>query len=656
MKDCFSCLYHHSFRCRNERTCPDGFAYIKWTGEKVRQCLFATTTIYQDGYIHCPVIDYMTCESCMEKMDKEGLQAHDPSQNYDVPGPPEEKEKNMPIYYTKCGREFKKSTKADTTGYLIFETENGIMDKQCAKCPFVVEVKEGWPGVHKRFECRAGSLPPNHKTTYRGTAKDKCTLQVDSLDHEFCESVIAFARNHPDLSASYNTDHLADCRRSVSVGCSQNRKGMAAKRELLEKFFPAQVAAPNPDADPDVFMEDENMEEKATHSDCYYFLKGSCCADDNPKRVHADGEVCDNFLPAHQDTYVPSVAAAVEAEQLPGQIDMFGNKLTVPPAAITETADSITPAAGFDYESLDQATADHLKGCAARIRDIKIKTVSDIGLELTLAHDNLANNKSGAFGAWCTSIGFSRDSAENYMRAYKYIAENFGNIEDAANIQPSLLFAASKPSAPAELAQAVIDGDITKHKDYIAAMKKLQEATEYAEKQAKYADEHMMRARAAEFELGKQETAIKGLHRDLDYATQQLEQAKRNGNSEKLAELGQLIKEKQDLLQEKEREISELYEQLNAPIDVAVEVREVLPETISRAWCASIKAAIDQIAQLTSDDIERIIEIVGLDNYQVLKCDFRMNAVYAAQRLEKLNADIISAPAPADAFIKKYSA
>lgn len=571
----------------------------------------------------------------------------------------------MATYYTKCGHEFSKSSTARVTGYALEEDENGqVFDLRCAKCHFIVDVKEGWPDkVHKRFECRAGCCPPNHKTDYSGNANDKCTLRVRSLDHEYCEAVIAFARNHPDLSASYLGEDDEDCRRVITISCSQNKKGMAAKQELLDKFFPAQAAAPNPDVDPYDLEEEKIMSEKLTHGNCYYFLKGSCCADDNPKRVRADGEACDNFLPTHQDTYVPPAPEPPEAEQAAATeetapVPVFA-EVSVPDAE--ETAEMVQLPV-FDYSGLNQETEDTLRMCANKIAKIKMQTVYDMGQMLKMANDALAKAGHGSFGTWCESIGFSRQSAQNYMQAYDFICQNFDRPEKALGIQPSLLFVASKPSAPPELAQAVVDGDITKHKDYIAAMDRLKETerrlgdvvfeTEELKDQYDSALKQIQaRSKERDFEAKKAADNMRAIV-DLE---QQLVQAKRNADPAKLAELGALIKEKQEQLKEKELEISELHEQLNTPVDVAVEVKEVIPEGLADAWCAGIKAAIDQIARLSPDDINRVIGMIGLDNYHVLKCDFRMNVFYAAQRLEKLNADIIAAPAPADAFAKKYA-
>ena len=152
------------------------------------------------------------------------------------------------IYWTKCGIEFQKSSTAEVTGYELtllptatdpLKVKDDIKRKECRTCPFVRVVKEGYPDpVFKRFECRAGSEKPNHKTDWTGSLDDKNTIGVNSLDIDLMDKILQYCKDHPDLSASYNTDHLADCRRTLSISCSSNKKGIAAKRELIEKFFP----------------------------------------------------------------------------------------------------------------------------------------------------------------------------------------------------------------------------------------------------------------------------------------------------------------------------------------------------------------------------------------------------------------------------------
>lgn len=91
--------------------------------------------------------------------------------------------------------------------------------------------------------------------------------------------------------------------------------------------------------------------------------------------------------------------------------------------------------------------------------------------KVAYAHDLLANHYGGKFGAWCESIGISRDTGNNLVR----VAELFGNstAEEQINLNKltdgnvKLLYEATKPSAPPELVEQVKSGDITTHKEYI---------------------------------------------------------------------------------------------------------------------------------------------------------------------------------------------
>lgn len=139
----------------------------------------------------------------------------------------------MSTYYTKCGREFQKSTKATVTGYKVDET-----DIKCSACVFKLEVTKGYPAVFDHWECRAGSEKPNNTNEWIGSLEDKNSIYIKSLDHDFLESIIAYCKEEKPyfLSAGYIQD-TADCRQAISVSCSSNKRGIAAKAALVEKFF-----------------------------------------------------------------------------------------------------------------------------------------------------------------------------------------------------------------------------------------------------------------------------------------------------------------------------------------------------------------------------------------------------------------------------------
>ena len=220
---CRGGLFYQSYKC-------DRFVEYDESKTVVKDCLETVIEIYQDGYMNCSLVDSVGCQECYRRLEE----------NIEM----KEGEALGKTYYTKCGREFKKSSTAAVTGYKISETyENGrdqIDNNECVKCPFANEVTDGWGEnkKHIRFECRAGSKKPSQENDWYGSLEDKLTIRIHSLHHAFLESVMKYCRRHPELSASYKQD-AEDCRRVISVLCSQNRKGIAAKKELVGMFFGA---------------------------------------------------------------------------------------------------------------------------------------------------------------------------------------------------------------------------------------------------------------------------------------------------------------------------------------------------------------------------------------------------------------------------------
>lgn len=80
---CYYCLMYESHRCQNENNCPDGLHYEKYKGSTVRQCLCATVEEFQDGYIHCPILECIGCGKCMQDFGDGANFRYDESQNYE---------------------------------------------------------------------------------------------------------------------------------------------------------------------------------------------------------------------------------------------------------------------------------------------------------------------------------------------------------------------------------------------------------------------------------------------------------------------------------------------------------------------------------------------------------------------------------------------
>lgn len=182
----------------------------------------------------------------------------------------------------------------------------------------------------------------------------------------------------------------------------------------------------------------------------------------------------------------------------------------------TDTAPAAPSVPAFDYSGLDDQTVADLH--LAEREYAGGKKMAEMGLRrmadaVAIAHDALCgacdkmsqahNNQysENTFGRWCESMGLNRKAAERLLQVSK-LMDNSSPREQKVleELSPSLLYAAAKPSAPAELVQAVKDGDITTHKQYqeaLAQLKAEREAREKAEQEVALASEREEKARAA---------------------------------------------------------------------------------------------------------------------------------------------------------------
>jgi hypothetical protein len=589
------------------------------------------------------------------------------------------------------------------TGYTIDPEKN-----ECANCPFPIEVTKGWPPVHDKWECRAGSRPPNKKSEWRGNLNDKATMAIWSLDNELLESIREYCIAHPELGASYNQD-LDDCRKVLSISCSANKKGMAAKKELVDKFFgekqseetytgeycincascldegesveyrkctkkrsfvtikqkacdkfePIIDELNEIDEDIDSMDLEDQFDELLKDGDkrdmnckitkcgfnneaggCGFevgdignmvfteyaqeaiklgcqneALKGAFhnqpCLGTSPKKprnlidevCEAMKEDCPCFCAHNDGCSVRLIKGNVLKDYIEGTNKQFGvldcdiyKKVYEKQFPIKKTPEEgmmelVKPEnkyieedkpQGFDYSTIDTDTAAFLQEKEAKITQIRMMSVLAIGKELKEVHEKLANNKTGTFGLWCKSLGMSDQSAMNYIRGYEYIAKNFGNIEDAENIQSSLLFAVSKQSAPAELQKAVIEGDITTHKQYKeleAQLKAREQEKKWEEEKARQnsivAREADERARKAEQALRQSQSEHQSKNDNQKFEIEQLQKrikelSIQTNNTQEPVEVSELRKQ----LKEAERQVEILTDELMKPVNLEPAVVE----------------------------------------------------------------------------------
>ena len=147
----------------------------------------------------------------------------------------------------------------------------------------------------------------------------------------------------------------------------------------------------------------------------------------------------------------------------------------------------------FDYSGLDTQTvtdlhlAEQMYTSGRKLAEMGLRRMAD---GVSIAHDALCvtiatkcRNGKGAFsdsektfGSWCESVGLNRKAAERLLQVAKLFDSSSPRQQQVLEeLSPSLLYAAAKPSAPADLVQAVKSGDITTHKQYQDLLKENQQ-------------------------------------------------------------------------------------------------------------------------------------------------------------------------------------
>lgn len=174
----------------------------------------------------------------------------------------------------------------------------------------------------------------------------------------------------------------------------------------------------------------------------------------------------------------------------PGPCSPAGTSAAMSSLSDAETACS---AVEFDYSGLDAQTvtdlhlAEQMYTSGRKLAEMGLRRMAD---GVSIAHDALCvtiatkcRNGKGAFsdsektfGSWCESVGLNRKAAERLLQVAKLFDNSSPEQQKILDsLSPSLLYAAAKPSAPADLVQAVKSGGITTHKQYQELLKENQQ-------------------------------------------------------------------------------------------------------------------------------------------------------------------------------------
>lgn len=388
----------------------------------------------------------------------------------------------MTTYICKCGRRVKKATDASTTGNRLSGYAPG---HECWGCPYAMpygdfQWDESARTVSREtrgYECRM-SKTLTYASEFAGSIKDKCTCRVHSLDFDFLSQVSAWIKDtYPDreIFGSFSkdiraSDYGSDGRYCLTITCTQNLKGVAAKRELFGQFF-------NPDGSRKDMTPQQEMEKIL--ADIKKAKEIFSCA----PAQNADAAVttAENAVPT-ATAATPTISESGADASASTPATSLQNCESAPAASAGGSSAPIPSAPSFDFGADEQTNVLLLQDAQTFITGNMARIMA-----AKHAHDLCANNKNGTWGKWCDVVGISRDTGDNMV----HIAERFGNIQIEGkpifDVQPlKLLYAVAKPSAPAELVEQVKTGDITTYKEYQELLAQVREKDAHLE--AAYAD------------------------------------------------------------------------------------------------------------------------------------------------------------------------
>lgn len=261
------------------------------------------------------------------------------------------------------------------------------------------------------------------------------------------------------------------------------------------------------------------------------YLK-NCPAEDLKKYFEEETEKCKSVQTAVAAA-MTTKNAATETEQTPTtQADVsassdHGSPADAGLATLSQSdADAASLAATpFDYSGLDAQTVATLHSAETMIRNARKDYIVKLADAVGMAHDELCGTavqqldngqfakKDNTFYAWCASQGIGRSTAYNLLQVSNLLDKSTPNEQKILEQAPTtLLYAAAKPSAPAEAVAAVKSGDVKSMPEYKAllaeieaeraAREKAEEAQAAAEQEAAEISEtainEMRRANAAE--------------------------------------------------------------------------------------------------------------------------------------------------------------
>lgn len=327
----------------------------------------------------------------------------------------------MTTYICKCGRRVKKSTDASTTGNRLSGYAPG---HECWGCLYAMpygdfQWDESARTVSREtrgYECRM-SKTLTYASEFAGSIKDKCTCRVHSLDFDFLSQVSAWIKDtypNREIFGSFSkdiraSDYGSDGRYCLTITCTQNLKGVAAKRELFGQFF-------NPDGSRKDMTPQQEMEKIL--ADIKKAKEIFSCV--SAQNADAAVTTAENAVPT-ATAATPTISESGADASASTPATSLQNCESAPAALADGSSAPIPSAPGFDFSPLGELSAQAAE--ADRQFDLHYGTAQDEYLIscIYVAKMHALTAKAGRYGGgtwtkWYESKGMSKSSVWNMLQ------------------------------------------------------------------------------------------------------------------------------------------------------------------------------------------------------------------------------------------------
>lgn len=449
----------------------------------------------------------------------------------------------MTTYICKCGRRVKKSTDASTTGNRLSGYAPG---HECWGCPYAMpygdfQWDESARTVSREtrgYECRM-SKTLTYASEFAGSIKDKCTCRVHSLDFDFLSQVSAWIKDtYPDreIFGSFSkdiraSDYGSDGRYCLTITCTQNLKGVAAKRELFGQFF-------NPDGSRKDMTPQQEMEKIL--ADIKKAKEILSCA----PAQNADAAVttAENAVPT-ATAATPTISESGADASASTPATSLQNCESVPAASAGGSSVPMPSAPGFDFSALGELSEQAAE--ADQQFDLHYGAAQDEYLIscIYLARIHALTAKAGRYGGgtwtkWYESKGLSHGSVTKMVQnGEAFNSSTVDELKQLPNLTRKDLNLIARSGCADQVVAAA--GDSQRVQDLLAQIKSKDAQLEAAHADISGLKDRATAAEAREEEawsmVSKAQDEAKAAQENLDYEVSQ--------NDALHEEKGQLLRE-----------------------------------------------------------------------------------------------------------------